>query len=142
VVSEETTALMSDRLTGIMGELEDYFKIPLSHPQKPCFLYYREDGFFKRHIDKGINPQNPQEVKDRKVSAIVFLNVESDTSENDCYTGGSFIIYGILSDPCLESHGFKYPGTTGTLIAFRSEILHEVTPVTSGVRYTVADWFV
>jgi predicted 2-oxoglutarate/Fe(II)-dependent dioxygenase YbiX len=53
----------------------------------------------------------------------------------------SFIIYGILSGPQFESHGFKFPGKTGTLIAFRSELLQEVTPVTSGVRYTVVDWF-
>jgi SM-20-related protein len=140
-VSKETTELISHRLTGIMGELEDYFKTPLSRPQEPRFLYYTKGGFFKRHVDKGMNPQNPQEVKDRKVSAIVFLNDESDTPGDDCYTGGSFIIYGILNIPRFESHGFKVSGTAGMLIAFRSELIHEVTPVTSGVRYTVADWF-
>lgn len=140
-VSKDTRVLISDKLSGIKGELEAYFAIALSHPQNPKFLYYREGDFFQRHIDKGTNPQNPQEAKDRKVSTIIFLNNETDEPGNGNYTGGSFIIYGILSDPRFESHGFKVPGTTGTLIAFRSELYHEVTPVTSGVRYTVVDWF-
>ena len=29
----------------------------------------------------------------------------------------------------------------GTLVTFRSETTHEVTPVTHGVRYTIATWF-
>ena len=140
-VSKVTRDLLSDRLSAVKGELEAYFDITLSHPQDPKFLYYREGDFFQRHFDKGTNPQNPQEAKDRKVSTIIFLNNETDEPGNDSYTGGSFIIYGILSDPRFESHGFKFPGTTGTLIAFRSELFHEVTPVTSGVRYTVVDWF-
>jgi predicted 2-oxoglutarate/Fe(II)-dependent dioxygenase YbiX len=29
----------------------------------------------------------------------------------------------------------------GTLVAFRSETTHEVTPVTHGERYTIASWY-
>ena len=29
----------------------------------------------------------------------------------------------------------------GSLVTFRSETTHEVTPVTHGVRYTFATWF-
>lgn len=140
-VSKDTHILLNDKLSGIKSELEAYFAITLSHPQGPKFLYYREGDFFQRHIDKGTDPKNPQATKDRKVSAVIFLNNERDEPEDDSYVGGTFIIYGILSDPRFESHGFKVPGTTGTLIAFRSDLFHEVTPVTSGVRYTVVNWF-
>lgn len=141
-VSNDSRALLHDKLSAVKGELEAYFNITLSHPQDPKFLYYREGDFFQRHVDKGINPKNPQVARDRKVSTIVFLNNEAGEPGNASYTGGSFIIYGILSDPRFESHGFKCPGTTGMLIAFRSELFHEVTHVTSGVRYTVVNWFV
>ncbi|HET7289319.1 MAG TPA: 2OG-Fe(II) oxygenase [Thermodesulfobacteriota bacterium] len=140
-VSEETRRLVSEKLMGLRDELGAYFGVELSHPQKPEFLYYREGDFFQCHTDKGMNPKNPQEVKDRLVSAVVFLNDEKDEPGPDTYTGGSFIIYGILNDPRFESQGFKVTGTAGTLIAFRSETFHEVTAVTSGMRYTAVSWF-
>src|SRR5271169_5871609 len=84
-VSKDTFVLLSDKLSGIKGELETYFAITLSHPQDPKFLYYKEGDFFQLHLDKGTNPQNPQEIKDRKVSTVIFLNDESDVPENDAY---------------------------------------------------------
>lgn len=141
-VSEETRALMSDKFAGIKGELEAWFDVELSRPQDPQFLHYRVGDFFQCHTDKGMNPRNPPEVKDRLVSAIVFLNDEKDEPAPGSYTGGSFIIYGILNDPRFENQGFKATGAEGSLIAFRSEMFHEVTPVTSGGRFTVVSWFV
>jgi SM-20-related protein len=141
-VSEETRRFISEKLTGIKDDIDAYFGVEISHPQKPEFLYYRVGDFFTCHTDKGSNPKNPKEVKDRLVSAIVFLNDEKDEPGPGAYTGGSFIIYGILNDPRFEKQGFKVTGTEGTLIAFRSEMFHEVTAVTGGVRYTVVSWFV
>jgi len=141
-VSEETRSLMSLKFDGIKGELGAWFGVELSRPQDPQFLYYRTGDFFVCHADKGKNPENPREVKDRLVSAIVFLNDETDEPAPGCYSGGSFIIYGLLNDPRFEGQGFKAAGKEGTLIAFRSEKFHEVTPVTSGDRFTVVSWFV
>ena len=141
-VSNEIHVMVRDKLSGVKEELAAYFDITLSHLQEPRFLSYGEGDFFQIHTDKSTNPQHPQRIRDRKITTIIFLNDETDVPENNAYTGGSFIIYGILNIPRFESHGFKVSGTTGMLIAFRSELLHEVTPITSGVRYTVADWFV
>jgi SM-20-related protein len=141
-VSEETRTFISEKLMGIKDEIGAYFGVDISHPQKPEFLYYRVGDFFTCHADKGSNPKNPKEVKDRLVSAIVFLNDEKDEPGPGTYAGGSFIIYGILNDPRFEKQGFKVTGVEGTLIAFRSEMFHEVTAVTGGVRYTVVSWFV
>src|SRR3990167_1759838 len=140
-VSDETRALLSEKLSGVKGELEAYFGVELSHPQEPQFLFYRKGDFFQVHVDRGTNPKNPETVKERKVSAVVFLNDETDEPGDDTYTGGSLIIYGILKDPRFESRGFKLPGAAGTLLAFRSDLFHEVTPVTRGSRYTVVSWF-
>lgn len=140
-VSEETRALMSDKFARIKGELGVWFGVELSRPQDPQFLYYRAGDFFQCHADRGMNSESPRIVKDRLVSAIVFLNDERDEPAPGSYAGGSFIIYGILNDPRFENQGFKATGAEGTLIAFRSEMFHEVTPVTSGIRYTVVSWF-
>jgi len=141
-VSEETRRFISEKLMSIKDEVGAYFGVNISHPQKPEFLYYRVGDFFTCHTDKGTSPKYPKEVTDRLVSAVVFLNDEKDEAGPGTYSGGSFIIYGILNDPRFEKQGFKVTGAEGTLIAFRSEMFHEVTAVTDGVRYTVVSWFV
>jgi len=141
-VSKDTKVLISDKLSGVKDELEAYFDMTLLHSQGPKFLYYEEGDFFQRHYDKGVIPENPEPIKARKVSTVIFLNSEIDEPENNTYVGGSLIIYGIMKDPRFESHGFSLIGTAGMLLAFRSDLLHEVKPVKAGVRYTVVDWFV
>jgi len=36
---------------------------------------------------------------------------------------------------------YGLPGETGLLVAFAAETLHEVSPVTSGERFTIISWF-
>jgi predicted 2-oxoglutarate/Fe(II)-dependent dioxygenase YbiX len=50
--------------------------------------------------------------------------------------------YGLLPGPAWERIGFPLRGEEGLLVAFRSEILHEVTAVRQGDRYTIVTWFV
>jgi SM-20-related protein len=33
------------------------------------------------------------------------------------------------------------PNAPGTLVAYRAETTHEVTPVTHGERFTIVSWF-
>jgi SM-20-related protein len=47
----------------------------------------------------------------------------------------------LVRDPRWQSVGFGVEGEEGLLIAFRSDLLHEVTPVTHGERYTLVSWF-
>lgn len=141
-ISPATISLISGKLSNVRGGLEDYFGMELARTQGTKFLYYKEGDFFQRHYDKGINPENPDPVKDRKVSTVIFLNSETDELESGSYTGGSLIIYGAVKDPRFKSHGFRVIGVTGMLLAFRSDLLHEVKPVKEGVRYTAVDWFI
>jgi predicted 2-oxoglutarate/Fe(II)-dependent dioxygenase YbiX len=57
------------------------------------------------------------------------------------YTGGSLTFYGLF-DGKGKNIGFPLIGQAGLLVAFRSVILHGVTSVTSGERFTVVSWFV
>ena len=141
-VSEGSRALMNEKLAAIKAELGAWFGVELSHPQNPQFLYYRTGDFFQLHTDNGTNDLYPREVKDRLVSAVVFLNDENNDPADGSYTGGSLIVYGVLKDPRFEGQGFRVSGKEGTLIAFSSDMFHEVTPVTRGARFTVVSWFI
>jgi len=53
---------------------------------------------------------------------------------------GSF--YGLLQDdPKGQGVGLPLVGSAGALVAFPSHMIHGVTPVTHGRRYTIASWF-
>jgi|13_taG_2_1085334.scaffolds.fasta_scaffold34061_4 PKHD-type hydroxylase len=79
-------------------------------------------GCFKKHVDMEYKSQGF-----RKLSFSVQLsNIEE-------YEGGDLRLYG----------GDDYdtaPKKQGTIIGFPSYVLHEVTPVTSGVRYSLVGW--
>jgi SM-20-related protein len=141
-VSQDTLTFVKKRMSERKPLLESHFGKVLRGYQDPVFLYYRKGDFFLPHYDKGIKPENPKEVRDREVSVVVFLNSEAENTDENSYWGGSLRLYGLRDDPLFKSHGFQIIGKTGMLLAFRSDILHEVTPVKEGERYTVVSWFV
>ena len=73
---------------------------------------------------------------------MVFLN--GDTPEDQAgYSGGSLIFYGLMDDDAsAESVGLPLAGEAGLLVAFPPHVIHSVSPVTAGERYTVVTWFV
>jgi predicted 2-oxoglutarate/Fe(II)-dependent dioxygenase YbiX len=54
--------------------------------------------------------------------------------------GGALRLYG-LADPGDPAVPFDIVPAAGTLVAFPSDVLHEVLPVTAGVRDAIVDWF-
>jgi predicted 2-oxoglutarate/Fe(II)-dependent dioxygenase YbiX len=102
---------------------------------------YREGDFFRAHPDDSAKADAPDFVRRRSVSAVVFLNGVSPT-ESDGYSGGSLVFYGLMDDGTSEeSVGLALAGETGLLIAFPSELVHSVSPITAGERYTLVGWF-
>jgi len=138
-----TAVLVESQLRLLKPKLESHFNLALDGCEKPQFLTYQPGDFFRPHRDGDDDPKKPEYVHNRRVSLIVFLNDES----NECqpgistYSGGSLTLYGLISDPRWQKYGFKLNGRAGMLIAFRSELLHEVTPITAGERYTITSWF-
>lgn len=86
--------------------------------------YKAPGGKYGAHIDRGMNQTA------RKLSITVQL------SDPKKYTGGEFKI---IEGPDKNSQ-FYPPNEQGTLIAFPSFALHEVTPVTKGERYSLVAW--
>jgi len=81
---------------------------------------YKEGAFYVTHTDVGGG-----KMLYRKVSASVLLN--------DDYEGGVFKLHTRHTPEVVEVKA-------GRMIAFPSYVLHEVTPVTSGVRYSLVAW--
>jgi len=122
-VNEFTKEIYSN-LTTVVEELNNrYFNFNLYGFQGDIqFTEYIKDGdFYTKHLDKMF------ERPIRKLSIVVQL---SDPNE---YKGSELLLH-------LGSAPDKMPNTQGTVIAFPSYVLHEVTPLLSGERYSLVAW--
>ncbi len=130
----DTVELVQGRLSEVRPVLAEHFELTLNHCEPLQFLFYREGDFYGPHLDSRSD-------KDRQVSIILFLNSGGAETDKSSYSGGALTFYGLIDDPALRQYGFPLMGEAGLLVAFRSNTVHEVTPVTSGERFTVATWF-
>jgi len=113
------------KLTDIIFELNNkYFNFDLyGFSEGLQFTHYKQpNGSYGKHIDRGYN------IQIRKLSFSVEL---SDVSS---YEGGELNLY--EGDKPMENMKKEQ----GTLIAFPSFMLHEVTPVTKGERFSLVAW--
>lgn len=140
-ISKETKVEIYNRMLDLKPRLEEHFQVTLDKSEKPEVLVYREGDFFKVHKDQDDQPESQTITSNRKVSMVIFLNKQSEEPEENCYGGGSLNLYGLINQPGWEDKGFPLGGKPGLLVAFRSNIIHEVTPVTFGKRFTVVNWF-
>ena len=140
-VSEETSSLVCERLRSLRNNVREVFGIEVSGVQQPQFLRYREGDFFAAHQDRGSDSKGAEFAKQREVSAVVFLNDETEEPRPNTYEGGALTLFGLLDSGDDRDVGLPVSGEAGALIAFPSEMLHEVTPITRGERFTVVSWF-
>ena len=141
-VSPETVSFVGARLDDARPVLEQHFGVQLSGWQDPQFLVYRPGDFFQPHPDRSDETGTPAYVQGRQVSSVLFLNDQADEPRDDSYSGGALTFYGLLGDGSEgQSMGLPLVGKAGLFVAFRSELVHSVTPITHGERYTVVSWF-
>jgi SM-20-related protein len=139
-VSKSTTLLLRSRLAQLKPSLERHFQVSLSGCDGPHFLRYGHGNFYLPHLD--VEAGAPDHLLGRQVSIIVFLNPSTqDPAFEGGYSGGDLTFYGLLQGEHFEKCGFSLDASPGMLVAFRPNTLHEVKPVTSGQRLTVAAWF-
>jgi SM-20-related protein len=136
-VSDATRSLVRDRFEQLRPVLERHFETELRECQTPALLRYREGDFFQAHPDNGREP-----VAARRISAVAFLNDERDDPEPGTYSGGALAFFGLIGGERGERVGFPLVGEKGLLVAFPSETVHSVTPITRGERYSAVTWFV
>jgi predicted 2-oxoglutarate/Fe(II)-dependent dioxygenase YbiX len=139
-VDPETLAIVRDGLNSLRDTLSRHFDLELEECEKPQFLVYEEGDFFRPHMDS--SDKDADEASGRRVSAVIFLNETAQEPAPDAYGGGSLSFYGLLQDdPKGEGIGLPLVGSPGALVAFPSQTIHGVSPVTHGRRYTIASWF-
>jgi SM-20-related protein len=136
-VSDETRTLVEGRMRAALPTAARHFDEPLEEMERAQFLLYREGDHFRRHSDSPRDRQPSPDGTVRRISLVLFLNGEGPADEADSYEGGSLTFYGLIG----ESVGLPLTGSPGLLVAFRSELVHAVTPVTRGERCTVVGWF-
>ena len=139
-LSAETVALVKRRLLECRSRIEEHFRLRLSACEEPQFLRYQVGDFFVAHQDGNTPLLKTDPDKIRIISVVIFLNQQSVGVVSGDYGGGSLVFSGRHVDPNLRETR-EFAGEAGTLIAFRSETTHEVTPVTEGERHSIASWY-
>lgn len=138
-LDKATRSLVKQSFLEMVPELETHFGIALAGCETPGFLIYDTGAFFAPHRDTG--PDDPPDIRRRRVSAIVFLNPQSIEPSDNAYGGGTLRFHGLLDGPEWAACPLPFEPDPGMLVAFRSDVLHEVQPVTVGRRFTVVTWF-
>jgi SM-20-related protein len=136
---DSVRSLLSERLEQARPELEQKFDVRLGGCEPPQFLVYRPGDFHQAH--HYTEPDAAEEIARRKVSVVVFLNDQSEEPQEGSYGGGSLVLGGLVPGFGDETRGLPVALPAGSIVAFRSDVLHEVKPVTHGERFTVVSWF-
>lgn len=122
----EQTFWIYQKLTDKINYInENFFEFDLEKIEKLQFTYYKseENGFYDKHVD----PLQWNLPHNRKLSLVVQLSDPED------YEGGDLIFH-YSKDPEIIK---KEMGMT---VFFPSSLLHEVSPVTKGDRYSLVAW--
>ena len=114
---------VTESITGARPSVSRFFAMPLVGSEGPGFLRYPTGGFYLPHRDclPGTHDQFP-----RRIAIVLFLNDAE---------GGMLRLY------AEDDSAIDVAPAAGTLVAFPATSLHEVLPVTAGVRDTIVDWF-
>lgn len=141
-VPEATHAMVSEHLVRLAPAISEHLGIEISVLQPIKFTRYDTGDYYRIHRDvmPGVDTHTPL-VSDRKVSVIVFLDQEGDTPDEADYCGGNLTFYGLLGQGPLQGIGMPLESERGMVVAFKPDVFHEVTPVTSGTRHTITTWF-
>ena len=136
-VAPETRARVREHLMQRKAEIEAHFGVSLAECEDPQFLRYEEGDFFVAHQD-GNTPSVWDDSRFRRISAVIFLNERCDEPAAGTYGGGELVFHGPYPNYDVRVAASAGPGS---LVTFRAETTHEVTPVTHGVRFSIATWF-
>jgi SM-20-related protein len=138
--AEVSPALRDDverRLLAIKPRVERHFRMKLQAVQTPQFLIYRRGDFFECHTDDGQERGTPSYLRRRRISVVISLGGDGTKGP----LGGALVFPGLLDDPRLRGREFAPMRQPGQLIAFRAGVVHGVSPVVRGSRFTIVSWY-
>jgi predicted 2-oxoglutarate/Fe(II)-dependent dioxygenase YbiX len=134
-VDADTLRLVERRLDLARDGIGRSLGLTLTAREGTSFLRYQPGGFFRRHRDRGEVPSWPDAAR-RRISIVVFLNSSAQAGATGTFSGGTLTLFAENGRQPVD-----LAPRAGTLVAFPSDLLHEVTPVRDGVRDTLVDWF-
>ena len=125
------------QLLAAMPRVAAHFQVPLSACEEPQLLRYSTGDYFTPHRDLYDTKEELAHIRKRKISVVVFLNAPGAGG----YEGGQLTFYGMVKDSGWDDVGFPLDAEPGLFVAFPSDTMHEVQPVTAGERLTLVSWY-
>jgi predicted 2-oxoglutarate/Fe(II)-dependent dioxygenase YbiX len=141
---------VTQRLEEARVEIAAHYGVTLSGLQLPQFLVYAPGDFYRPHRDnapgrdrerRADETPTPGVSHERRISAVLFLNGPASEPTPGTYGGGALTFYGLLDDPRTQALGIPLEAEEGLLVTFPASLVHGVSPVEHGHRYTVVSWF-
>jgi len=117
---------IKDCLNGVNASWFGFNLIGLEEIQFTKYSYKNDEhpDFYSSHRDTTLLPGGTV----RKLSFTIQL------SEAETYGGGDVVLYNTLTDSITLSR------SRGSISFFPSYTIHEVTPITNGIRYSLVGW--
>lgn len=118
-----------------------FFGLPLVKREKLQMFHYQSGDFFKPHYDKNVHPGAPADplYAKREISVVIFLNAHQEVGTLPGFQGGRFSFF-LPRGPLQPYMGVPIMPEAGMLLAFRSDLLHEVNEVKAGERFSLVSW--
>lgn len=123
-----------ERLASVHAELEAFFAVPLEPCHAVAALRYPPGSYYRTHRDRSAEPDR-HELHRRAVSIVLFVN--SGGPPDAAFGGGTLRLHEVEDVP---SGLYDLTPAAGTMVAFPSWQLHEVTPVEWGTRLSLVTW--
>ncbi len=98
----------------------------------PRFVSYRPGHYFRAHQDRSEDAADPPEVRLRRLTLVCLLNDADPADGLPTFDGGALVVYG--------PGPVNVKPSAGSVVAFDSDLLHEVRPVRSGQRFSSIAW--
>ncbi|HEY9839656.1 MAG: 2OG-Fe(II) oxygenase [Candidatus Sericytochromatia bacterium] len=124
---------MVSRFEPLAAQLGSHFGLTIGSHERPQFLKYGPGDFFSAQRDRIDAPV----YRERRLSLVLFLN---DHESQPGFAGGRLSLFVKHPQDPEKLMGVPIPPAAGLLMAFDSRLLHEVTPVTAGERFTMVTW--
>tara|TARA_S200002703_G_scaffold5285_1_gene6195 strand:+ start:6954 stop:7601 length:648 start_codon:yes stop_codon:yes gene_type:complete len=128
-LNQDTNWLYKKIINQIHKVNQENFDMILKFIENLQFSEYTESqqGFYAKHDDCGDKGRLENFVDIRKLSFSIQLTDEKE------YEGGELILY-------YRDKEIKAPKSKGTIVFFKSDIMHEVKPVKKGIRHALVSW--
>ena len=133
-IADDMLAMVEARLDALREPIARFYQLSLQSREGASVLRYETGGFYKPHVDRAHVPSWPLTER-RLITLVLFLESSRDAEPSGGFAGGLLRLYPDDGDP------IEITPKQGMVVAFPASMPHEVTPVTSGRRDTIVDWF-